>query len=157
MDSLTIGISSIGIEVDTVVITCLRLLYLRPSNRLNNPPPFYFMINWAKKLETAKLGQFLIFSIRNCIILSLNQPFNWLVAFNCTNLSIKNLKKEHLCLKIVFGLWSSMVQILLYSSFFTLWPIYWNTNWTCTTTVISATVSCNMMCLYGILTDAVLL
>ena len=54
---------------------------------------------WKK----ANLCQFLIFSLQNSTIVCLNYQYNWLVSFNCTDLSSDSLKKERLCLKIVLG------------------------------------------------------
>ena len=56
-----------------------------------------------KKWKQTILGQFSIFSLQNWTIVCLNHPYDWLVSFDCTDLSSDSLKKEGLCLKIVLG------------------------------------------------------
>ena len=99
--------------------------------------------NGAKKLRQAKFGHFSILSIRNWTIFFLNHLYNWLIAFDCTDLSRNYLKKERLCSNLLLGqTWFEFY--CMYSNFITLYTLYWNEDWTHITTVISATIAYNM-------------
>ena len=64
---------------------------------------FYFMIDRAKKLKQAKLGQFSMYWTETGQGFHKNFTFNMIRPFDCTVRPSDSLKKERLCLKIVLG------------------------------------------------------
>ena len=119
------------------------------SNRSHNPiriPCFrYDGRQGPKKLKQAKLCQFAIFLIQSWTILCLNCPsYNWLLVFDCTDLSSICLKKEHFCSKIFLGqTW--LFKFYSTENFLFLTTTFWNWNmdWMVGFTTTSTTVPCN--------------
>ena len=104
MDNLTTFILSICLEEDTVLITCLYLLYLRLfcsyMNCWNDPIQSR---RGRKKLKQAKLVQFSTYWTETGQGVHYNSTYNMIWPFDCTVLPSYSLKKERLCLKIVLG------------------------------------------------------
>ena len=102
-----------------------------------------------KRLKQAKSGHFSIYSIRNWAILCLNHPYDWNVAFDCTNLSSNSLKiRKRVSVEIYCLVKQEIIIInylfLLYIIIPLLYLFNGNTNWMRITTIISATTEVNI-------------